>query len=48
MVKVMEMSNGQKLVTLPKGLCVALGIEKGDRIRFILNRKGNMEIERDE
>lgn len=34
MVKVLELSNGQKLITIPKRICEAYQLKKGDKLKF--------------
>lgn len=34
MVKVLEFSNGQRLITIPRRICEAYQLKKGDRLRF--------------
>lgn len=35
-----ETPNGQLLVTVPQGLAKLRGIEKGDKVQWLLDRKG--------
>ena len=45
MPKPMKQQNGQYLLTVPKGVVNALGVEKGDKIEFRINlKKGSVEL----
>lgn len=46
MPKIIEMSNAQKLVTIPKQLAIALGFEKGDKVEWRINKSGKLELEK--
>lgn len=34
MVQVMELKNGQKLITVPSKICEAYQLKKGDKLKF--------------
>lgn len=40
MGKVMELSNGQKLITLPAYVARILGVTRGDKVDFAVDLKG--------
>ena len=42
----MQQTNGQKMVTIPKQLAIALGFEKGDRVQWRINKAGKLELEK--
>lgn len=45
MPKLMKQQNGQFLLTIPKGVVNALGVERGDKIEFRINlKKGIVEL----
>lgn len=44
MAKIQELKSGQKTVTLPKALCLAMGLKKGDKVGFRINKQGNLEM----
>ena len=46
MPKIMKLKNGQFLVTIPGQLGRAMRLKKGEKVSFILNKKGNLEIVR--
>jgi len=43
-MKVQEGSNGQKLVTIPKDLAKAMGIEKGDQVNWKVKKENVLEL----
>jgi antitoxin component of MazEF toxin-antitoxin module len=43
-MKVQEGSNGQKLVTIPKDLAKAMGIEKGDQVNWKVKEENVLEL----
>lgn len=44
MVKIQEGSNDQKLVTIPRELCRAMGWEKGDELEFSVEDSESLEL----
>lgn len=44
MARIQETPRGQKTITIPKNLATALGLKKGDRISFRVNKQGNLEL----
>ncbi|MEK6968602.1 MAG: hypothetical protein AABX51_08310 [Nanoarchaeota archaeon] len=48
MVRLQYDRNGQFKITLPKQITVAKGWKKGDRLKIILNDKGNLVLEKEE
>lgn len=44
MVKVLEGSNGQKLVTLPKELATAMGWNHGDELSFSIESSKSLKL----
>ena len=44
-VKVQELSNGQFIITFPKGLAQLKGIGKGSVLTFTINEQGKIEVE---
>ncbi|TAL51935.1 MAG: AbrB/MazE/SpoVT family DNA-binding domain-containing protein [Nanoarchaeota archaeon] len=48
MVKLQYDRNGQYKITLPKQITKAKGWKKGDKLKIILNEKGNLVLEKDE
>lgn len=45
-VKLQEGSNGQKLVTIPRELCKAMGWEKGDELNFSVKDKNVLQLKK--
>lgn len=47
MPRLMQQTNGQFLLTIPKGVVQALQADKGDKIHFKINlKKGIVELEK--
>lgn len=46
MVKVQEGSNGQRLVTIPRDLARAMGLEKGQEVKFKVKDSETLELEK--
>ncbi len=44
MPKVQQIKTGQMVITLPRKLAIATGIQKGDEIKFVINSKGRLEL----
>jgi DNA-binding Xre family transcriptional regulator len=44
MVKLQQMKSGQFFVTIPRKLCKALDLKKGDNIEFKINSRGRLEL----
>lgn len=44
--KLQYINNKQFIITLPKGIVLAKGWKKGDRIEFTLDDKGNIILRR--
>lgn len=42
----MQQSSGQFMVTVPRRLAYALGLQKGDKIEWRINKAGKLEIEK--
>jgi len=40
-----QMKNEQYFITLPRKLVLAKGWKKGDKVEFVINAKGNLELE---
>lgn len=48
MVKVQEGSNGQRLVTIPRDLARAMGLDKGQKVDFKVKDSKTLELKKDE
>lgn len=46
MVKVQEGSNGQRLVTIPRELAKAMGLEKGEEVEFSVKDSNTLKLEK--
>jgi antitoxin component of MazEF toxin-antitoxin module len=46
MVKIQEGSNGQRLVTIPRDLAKAMGLEKGQEVEFKVKNSETLELEK--
>ena len=46
MVKIIELQNGQKLITIPKKIAEVMRWKKGDTIEFEVMGKDKLKIER--
>lgn len=46
MVKLIEGSNNQKLVTIPRELCKAMGWEKGDQLQWTVKDDETLKLRR--
>jgi bifunctional DNA-binding transcriptional regulator/antitoxin component of YhaV-PrlF toxin-antitoxin module len=46
MVKLQEGSNNQKLVTVPRELCKAMGWEKGDELSWSVKDSNTLELKK--
>jgi bifunctional DNA-binding transcriptional regulator/antitoxin component of YhaV-PrlF toxin-antitoxin module len=44
MPRVQQIKTGQMVITLPRKLAIATGIQKGDEIKFVINSKGRLEL----
>ena len=44
MVRVQEGSNEQKLITIPRELCKAMGWEKGDNVEFSIKDEDTLKL----
>jgi antitoxin component of MazEF toxin-antitoxin module len=47
MVKVQEGSNGQRLVTIPRDLARAMGLDKGEEVNFKVKDSETLEMIKD-
>ncbi|HLD18828.1 MAG TPA: hypothetical protein VJB90_02360 [Candidatus Nanoarchaeia archaeon] len=47
MVRIQHDSNGQFKITLPKQIVLAKGWKKGEKIKIILDDKGNLVLVRE-
>ena len=43
-LKVMQQSNGQRMVTIPRQLALAMKFEKGDLVQWCINKIGRLEL----
>jgi bifunctional DNA-binding transcriptional regulator/antitoxin component of YhaV-PrlF toxin-antitoxin module len=46
MVKVQEGSNNQRLVTIPRELAKAMGLEKGEEVEFTVKDSETLELKK--
>jgi len=46
LVKILEGSNGQKLVTIPKELATAMGWSKGDELEFSVESSESLNLQK--
>lgn len=46
-MKIQQQKNGQKMVTVPRNLARAMGIEKGDEIEFRVKDSETLEMKLD-
>lgn len=44
MVKIQEGSNGQRLVTIPRELAKAMGLDKGEEVEFSVKDSKTLEM----
>jgi len=44
MARIQVLGNRQFVVTLPRKLALALEYKKGDRVNFVINSKGRLEL----
>jgi bifunctional DNA-binding transcriptional regulator/antitoxin component of YhaV-PrlF toxin-antitoxin module len=44
MPKLQKMKSGQIFITIPRELGKALGFDKGDNFRFVINQRGRLEL----
>lgn len=43
-VQQLKNDTGQLIITIPKPLAIATGIQKGTKIKFVFNSKGRLEL----
>lgn len=46
-VTVMQLKNGQKIITIPKALADAKQLNKGDKVSWFINREGDLVLRKD-
>lgn len=44
MPKITHQTPGQWRITIPRNIIIALGLKKGDKLEFVINKKGNLEL----
>jgi AbrB family looped-hinge helix DNA binding protein len=47
MVKVMQLKNKQFIITIPKMMAELLNVKKGDKISYVRNVHGGIEIRKE-
>lgn len=41
---IQELNQGQLVVTIPRKLALATGLQKGTKVDFVINTKGRLEM----